>query len=715
MDKAEVEVSHMGTAVNGNHSMPIEDRRLKGSIKYDIIPAGYILPPIVTIVIFFVALPIFSLIIIHTKNKKVQNFIEKVEEDDTLQANIVATTLLCFCGTIYIFALDMRSIAIESTDTLPSYFVAKGVLFWITLVYSFISLFFDILGILLIFGAYLFYACPDNCKCKYKEHCQKVIPLGMILCVGSIFLSLSYHFQYVLVAWTTTPFYASKIALFYGMVILILFITFKYVYNFSTELLKKCCDQCHVPASTNIMNIIFLLIAAIFVIGTIVTITIFFIYFPTNHSIEQSVTALTTIYDGAIVLFGGLLAYKLFFSTSFSITGVLEKAMDQMNLPPSVQFSPVHVTNWNELTNEGKMVEVIKTLIYKETSKSHHDYNHFYMELNEAAAQAINGQENLRNALTPCVNHTLTHVVKFTLTQPQMPEAFRANGVNIAFIAPLVNALSEAVTAAAGTSLSGDGQITTRIKTDTFKLTVALISALIPALTDVVKQNQQHIHPYTILNLRRCTELREGVNGALVDALNHNPSYPTLNNGHLKVIIRGALIPQNPPVVVVEGDEGDNGEGEGVHGGDGNGGGVNEEGGGEGENGEGENGEEGGGGGEDGEEGGDEAENGEEGGGGGEDDEEGGGGGEDGEEGSGGGENGEEGGGGGEDGEEGGGGGEGGEEGSGGGENGEEGGGGEDGEEGSGGGEDGEEGGGGGEDGEEGGGGRENGEEGGDI
>ena len=92
----------------------------------------------------------------------------------------------------------------------------------------------------------------------------------------------------------------------------------------------------------------------------------------------------------------------------------------------------------------------------------------------------------------------------------------------------------------------------------------------------------------------------------LVDALNCNPSSPILNNEHLKVIIKSALIPQNPPVVVVEGDEGDNGrgvdggeDGGGGNGGGGNGGGGNEGGGG------GENGEEGGGGGDNGEEGGD--------------------------------------------------------------------------------------------------------------
>ena len=60
MGEVEVEVSYMGTAVNGNQSMSIEDRPLKGGIKYSIIPAGYILPPILIFVIFVVVLPIVS-------------------------------------------------------------------------------------------------------------------------------------------------------------------------------------------------------------------------------------------------------------------------------------------------------------------------------------------------------------------------------------------------------------------------------------------------------------------------------------------------------------------------------------------------------------------------------------------------------------------------------------------------------------------------------
>ena len=41
------------------------------------------------------------------------------------------------------------------------------------------------------------------------------------------------------------------------------------------------------------------------------------------------------------------IAYKVFFSISFSINGALEKAMDQMNEPPPNDCIP-----WNTLTEE---------------------------------------------------------------------------------------------------------------------------------------------------------------------------------------------------------------------------------------------------------------------------------------------------------------------------------------------------------------------------
>ena len=132
--------------------------------------------------------------------------------------------------------------------------------------------------------------------------------------------------------------------------------------------------------------------------------------------------------------------------------------------------------------------------------------------------------------------------MKTTLTQPHMPEEFRTNGVHIAFIGPLVNVLSGAVTDAARTSLSGDGRITSHIKIDTFNLTVRLTSALISTLTDVVRENERDIRPATQV-IGEVAELRSRMKSILVDALNDNPFSPTLNNDSLRKFLKDALIP----------------------------------------------------------------------------------------------------------------------------------------------------------------------------
>ena len=290
------------------------------------------------------------------------------------------------------------------------------------------------------------------------------------------------------------------------------------------------------------------LITSVFVTGTIATVITFF---PTNNFIEESVTALTSIYNGAIVLIGGLLAYKIglfYFGSSLSISGALEKVMDQMNTPPFNPFNPIQMNEWNELTDEGKLARVMKALIYKETCVSRY-HDDFFLELGRAEPQNMNDGESEAqfpphniNALTLCVNRKLTHVIRTTLTQPHMPEDFRAN---VAFIDPLANALSGAVTEAAGSSPREEGWIIARIKIDIFNLTVALTSALILTLTEIGRENEKAIQNHQGNGDLEGNELKERVKGILVDALNHNSSSPTLNYYHLKAIIRRALIPHN--------------------------------------------------------------------------------------------------------------------------------------------------------------------------
>ena len=162
----------------------------------------------------------------------------------------------------------------------------------------------------------------------------------------------------------------------------------------------------------------------------------------------------------------------------------------------------------------------------------------------QATCEEDNTKFNNRiiDALTPCVNRKLTHVVENTMKQPCMPEDFRARGVNIAFIEPLVNALCDAVTETAGTVPSGEDRITSRIKTDIFKLTVALTSAVIPTLTDIVKKNPKEILPITQIHDNTRNELKNDVKDILVDSLSYDSCIPTLNNVRLKEGFKRALI-----------------------------------------------------------------------------------------------------------------------------------------------------------------------------
>ena len=553
----------MGTAVNGDQQMSIRDRPLYGGVHHGIITAGYVVPFVITILSIIVLLVLIIIIMKQSQSVKgdkktccqsltvfrarTVNLQRKAEIDVTLQANLIAVVLLCFLFTVYAFVLDMLSVSVEDVGTLPSYYVGKRHLFKITIVCSIFSILFDVVGMGVMLVSYF----------RNHDNCFVGITVGMVCCIGSTIMSLSFHFQDVLIAWTTTPFYASKIALFYGIAIFLLFISLKYAYILSNELTEVCYTKC--------TKIVIISITSIFVIGTISTVATFIVHFPTNNFIEESVTALTTTYNGAIILFGGLLAYKLglfYFSSSFSINCALRKAIDQMNTPPS---NPIQMNEWNELTDEGKLVKVMKAFIYKETFRSHHD--DFFLEVTAAEHQAIANEDDAQlqariiNTLTPCVKRKLTTIVKNTLIQPQMPEALRTNC--IAFIDPLVNALCEAVTTAAGTFPIQEGRITSFIKIDIFNLTVALTSALIPTLTAVVKENPEDIHP---ASPRKCIELREGVKNILVAALNCNPSSPTLNNNDLKEKIRSALI-RVPHV-----RECDNGRGDGTGRGTGRGG-----------------------------------------------------------------------------------------------------------------------------------------------
>ena len=134
---------------------------------------------------------------------------------------------------------------------------------------------------------------PDINPCNYWP---------IFLCISSTILQLSFHFPNILIAWSIDALYASSIALYYGIVF------FLYQFSFECAFLVP-----HYLKWNNKKRWIICLytIAFVFVTGTLATITIFIVHIPIHHSIEESMSGVTAIYNGVVLLIGALIAYKV--------------------------------------------------------------------------------------------------------------------------------------------------------------------------------------------------------------------------------------------------------------------------------------------------------------------------------------------------------------------------------------------------------------------
>ena len=322
-----------------------------------------------------------------------------------MQANLAAVTFLCGIFTIYAFILDMKSVAIENNANLPIFFHRKSYGFYeITIVFTLVSLAFDLIGIVLLSLVLVqnFILCCSNCcnnsccKKKWKFY----IPISFF--IGSALLSLSFHFQNVLIAWSTDPFYASRIALFYGIIIFCYFVCVKYTYSLPLKILRrnekkekdpqkshekeekdpqkshekeekdpqkshekeeKDPQKSHWNTCELVTVIISLIVTTSVCTGIILIVATFIIHVPINNSIEHSLTGISTLFNGAVILIGGYIAYIVgikHFGNPFSLEDALKNAMNETQEDP---FKNNSNENWEKLTEEKRMTEVMKGLI----------------------------------------------------------------------------------------------------------------------------------------------------------------------------------------------------------------------------------------------------------------------------------------------------------------------------------------------------------------
>ena len=202
--------SYMGMAVEGR----------KARINYfvgngeAIIAAAYILP----FVVVFLVLLLIPIGICCCCCSTLDKAEKAIKASHQLLANTVAVTLVCLIFTIYTFVLDIIAWVRESqTDELPSYYMKINDFVIITRVPMFIYLIFITVGLVV-----------ECCICCKEKNCYLGSSLYSI--VGSAILSFTAHFPSILMAWATDPFYASRIAIFYGFTIGAYFTAFHFTY-----------------------------------------------------------------------------------------------------------------------------------------------------------------------------------------------------------------------------------------------------------------------------------------------------------------------------------------------------------------------------------------------------------------------------------------------------------------------------------------------------
>ena len=402
--------SYMGVAVEGR----------KARIKYYvgngevIIAVAYIMP-------FAVALLVFLVIFIGCCCCcfPVEEAKKAIEHNHRLQANSVAAVLVCLTFCFYTFALDITAWAREcQTDVLPSFYMKINHFINITLATSII---YGLIGGLLLF-VFKIILCSDqpaqtgsnNTSSDQQSKFVKEIKMFIInyqtlflfefVIVGSAILSFTAHFPSILMAWATDPFYASRIALFYGFTIGAYFTAFHFTYILCCDVesqplfkvedgkfilsssLSKCfcklngtadgvecrkkiictlddnkkpviestcwLDKVFRPVKSEIklrtclswaLIIVSLCFSFLFVSIIVVVLALFVVTVPVSNSIETASDGVRSIYSGAVILIGGLLAYKIggeYIKKPFSISDALKKAMVGTKNDPFGQKKP---------------------------------------------------------------------------------------------------------------------------------------------------------------------------------------------------------------------------------------------------------------------------------------------------------------------------------------------------------------------------------------
>ena len=394
----EIDGTYMGKAVEGN-STEIYNDDFYGNISPRIIGAVYVVPFLVVLFVWFKTTLVVIGHVYYTSFEE-----EKlIKTDLTLQANIVSVVLICALTTLGIFCLDVTALVKEDHSSLPSYYPKHHPQY----IYVITIALWVVIGILFIIGIVFgrIFLCYKNSK-NYHElprhERSKIVTLFFVsLIIGSAVLSLSFHFPNILMEWATDAFYASRIGLFYGIMYFCYFCAPHVAYIAVHKIIElwrnnhntistsekddkpkediemgdltnnpkydnpeysptKNTSEVQKPNPKDYTAFIIFLVVAFpvsfgLVTAVIATFSTFVASVNVNNSIETSADGVTTIYNGAVVLIGGLLAFRIgwyYIGHPFSVKDALKNAVKEVDLSKME-------SGWKNLTEEERLTKVL--------------------------------------------------------------------------------------------------------------------------------------------------------------------------------------------------------------------------------------------------------------------------------------------------------------------------------------------------------------------
>ena len=425
-----IDKTYVGNAVSGNYNLSIDDDFYGTFYNIDLlvlIPACYILPFVIVGIVLLLIVGLATYCVCTSSeenhpqhniqdgqqgngnnwlNTLKKNYYEKsmkpLMSEVRVQANSTAAVVVCSLFTLSISALDLTSVLIETNADLPSYFIhtVASHLRIITIFLGSISMLFLLIGIVWflylgcqwqklrvsvgpslipIWCLYLFFQWMKNkltCRNYQQQNVEDnnegdsvnrnlslLIPI--ILCIGSTILSLSFHIQNILIAWSTDPVYASRISIFYGILIFSLFLSCKYAYSVPITLRRMVSNA---PKRSDVLLVGATITVTVFIVAGIhIAAAIFYSHIPINNAIEESVTGISSIYNSAVLLIGGLIAYNVgwyYFRSSFSFENAVRNAMKELSKKKPSEYAnedwKESENKWDTMTAEERLTAIIK-------------------------------------------------------------------------------------------------------------------------------------------------------------------------------------------------------------------------------------------------------------------------------------------------------------------------------------------------------------------